>query len=132
MEEIKKKVLLVDDDVDLLYQNSVFLKQNGFDVITAENQQQAESLLKTIRPDIVVTDLMMEQLDAGFTLAHHIKNIYQNIPIIIVTGVAQETGMRFFTGTEEEKSWIKADSVLSKPIRFEQLLQEIKKLLEIG
>lgn len=131
MEDQKKLVLLVDDDIDLLYQNSLMLKQNGFNVITAENQEQAEEILKDIKPDIVVTDLMMEQLDAGFTLAHHIKKIDQNIPIIIVTGVSQETGMRFFSGTEEEKSWIKADTVLSKPIRFEQLLQEIKKLLEI-
>jgi CheY-like chemotaxis protein len=74
---------------------------------------------------------MMEELDAGFTLAHHIKQVDDNIPIIIVTGVAQETGMRFFSGTEEEKGWTKADTILSKPIRFEQLLQEIKKLLAI-
>ncbi len=130
-DKTKKTILIVDDDVDYLYQTETKLKNAGFDVITAECQEDAEKILLTVHPDMVISDLMMENLDGGFSLSFHVKKIDPKIPVIIVTGVTHETGMRFFTGTEEERSWIKADAVLSKPIRFEQLIKEINKYLEL-
>ena len=48
----------------------------------------------------------------------------------MVTGVAHETGIKFEPGKQQEGGWIKADAVLAKPIRFEQLQRELERLLE--
>ena len=130
MENAHKKILIVDDDIDFLAQLDINLKAAGFDVITAEGQQAAEDILKETTPDLAIVDLMMENMDGGFSLAYHIKKKDQSIPVILVTAVASETGLEFDAATDEERSWVKADVFLAKPIRFEQLLREIKKLLK--
>jgi hypothetical protein len=50
--------------------------------------------------------------------------------VLLVTGVTSETGFEFDAQTSEERSWIKADGLLPKPIRYEQLIGEVKKLLK--
>lgn len=130
MEKKNKTVLVVDDDIDFLIQTETVLKANGFEVVKAESQKEAEELLQTLKPDLAILDLMMEHFDGGFALAYHVKKLYPGTPVIICSAVTSETGMRFDAATEEERSWIKADLFLAKPIRHEQLLREINKLLE--
>jgi len=125
----QKKVLIVDDDMDFLIQLETQLRAAGFAVISADSRHKAEELLQSVRPDLVVLDLMMEQNDAGFALAYHIKKIDSAIPVILVTAVASETRIDFDAATDEERSWIKADAFLAKPIRFEQLMREINRLI---
>jgi CheY-like chemotaxis protein len=72
---------------------------------------------------------MMETEDSGFILSYKTRQRYPDVPIIIATAVASETGISFGLNTEEEKRWIKADLYLEKGIRKEQLETEIKKLL---
>jgi CheY-like chemotaxis protein len=72
----------------------------------------------------------MENPDAGFTLCYHIRKRDPSIPVILVTSVNSETGMEFATATDRERSWIKADALLAKPVRFEQLRREIDRLLK--
>jgi two-component system, OmpR family, response regulator len=126
-----KTVLLVDDDPDFLYQQKLQLEAAGMTVISAENEKQAEEMLKNMRPDLAVIDLMMENVDGGFTLCYHIKKRDPNIPVILVTSVNNETGLHFDAADPEQKSWIKADAFLSKPIRFEQLKKEVDRLLGV-
>lgn len=125
----KQTILLVDDDFDFLTQLDIRLKAEGFNTITAEGQTPAENILKDVRPDLAILDLMMEHQDGGFALAYHIKRRYPDLPVIIVSGVNSETSLKFDAATEEEKSWVKADVFLSKPIRFEQLLKEVHRLI---
>ena len=126
----KTTVLLVDDDLDFLEQHKLLLTAKGFEVLTAESQAQAEQLLKTARPDVAVLDLMLEHVDGGFALCYHIKKLDPKIPVILVTAVTSETSLAFDASTAEERRWVKADVLLPKPIRFEQLLREINRLLE--
>ncbi len=125
-----KTVLAVDDDADYLAQLEIQLLAAGFEVLTADNVGQAKEILDQRRPDLAVVDLMMEHMDDGFTLCHDIKARDASIPVILVTGVAGETGLDFDASTKEERSWIKADALLDKPVRFEQLRREIGKLLK--
>lgn len=129
MSNEKRTVLLVDDDADFLTQHRVMLEAAGFEVVTAESESQAEAVLERLRPDVAICDLMMENADAGFALCYHIKKKDPTIPVIIVTAVASETGLEFDSRTGEEKSWIKADAFLTKPLRFEQLQREMERLL---
>ena len=124
------KVLLIDDDIDFLMQQKIQLQGDGHEVTTAETMKEADDLLNKMRPDIVIVDLMMDEMDSGFTICHRIKKKDPKIPVIMVTAVTSETGLVFDAATDEEKSWVKADAVLAKPVRFEQLKREMQKLLK--
>ena len=125
----QRTVLLVDDDDDFLFQHRLHLETAGFNVLVAHGQKEAEVFLARQRPDLAVIDVMMENPDAGFTLCHRIRKQDASIPVILVTSVNSETGLDFALSTDEQRSWIKADAFLAKPIRFEQLKGEVEGLL---
>ena len=124
-----KTILVVDDDSDYLLQLQMRLEAAGYEVITADGQQRALEVLEKQMPDLAVVDLMMEHPDSGFVVCHHIKKRDDTVPVILVTGLTSETGMEFDAETDEERSWVKADVVLDKPIRFEQLQREMERLM---
>jgi len=125
----KGTILVVDDDQDFLLQQRILLEAEGFTVLTAGGQKEAEQVVRETRPDLALVDLMMEHMDGGFALCYHIKKFDPSIPVILVTGVANETGLEFDVATEEERTWVKADAFLAKPVRREQLTREIDRLL---
>ncbi len=127
----KKTILIVDDDADYLFQLRHGVKDMGFEVMSAGTQKEAEDIIRRMRPDLAILDLMMENQDTGFILCHKIKSRYPDLPIIIVSAVTAETGMLFDVTTEEEQDWIKADLFLDKGIRMDQLNKEINKLLKL-
>ena len=71
----------------------------------------------------------MENEDSGFILCYKMKKKYADVPIIIATAVAAETGITFDINDENNRKWIKADCFLEKGIRADLLKQEIEKLL---
>jgi CheY-like chemotaxis protein len=122
-------ILIVDDDQDYLIQLQAKVRQFGYNTITAESQQEAEKLLEKVKPDLAILDLMMENEDSGFILCYKMKKKYPDVPIIIATGVAAETGISFDINDENNRKWIKADRFLEKGIRAERLKEEIENLL---
>ena len=129
-DDAKKKVLVVDDDYDFRMQMRMQLESAGYEVIEAGGEAEARKLLETLRPDLAFIDLMMEHSDAGFALGHHIKRKDPTIPVVLVSAVTSETGITFDAATSEERSWVKADAMLAKPVRFEQLKREMDRLLK--
>lgn len=127
MTDKRKTILVVDDDIDILEQTQVHLEAAGYAVTAADSEEKAGELLKTLRPDLAVLDLMMENQDSGFILAYKIKKTGPAIPVIIVTAVTSQTGIGF--DVSGGGSWIKAEAIIEKPIRYEQLLGEINRLL---
>lgn len=124
-------ILVADDDPDYLFQTAFNLGKAGYKTITAESQAEAESIMLKFRPDLAIFDLMMESDDSGFILCYKIKKLYPDVPVILATAVARETGMSFSIDSGKDKSWIRADRYLEKGIRAEQLDQEIMKLLKL-
>lgn len=122
-------ILLVDDDLDLRDQLRVQLTKAGYQVTAVESAADAEKVLASSPPDLAIFDLMLEEADSGFTLCHRMKRAHPDVPIIMLSGVAGETGLAFDATTDDERSWLKADVFLNKPVRFEQLLREIRRLL---
>ncbi len=123
-------LLVVDDDEDFVFQLKAQFAAAGYHVRAAHNGKAALEALEEARPDLAIVDLMMEKPDVGFKLCYAIKKRDQNIPIIMVTSVTSETGIEFDAATKEERSWVKADVLLSKPVRFEQLQREVARLLK--
>lgn len=122
-------VLVVDDDEDFRQQLRLQLEAAGYTVTTAEGETAADAILAEVRPDLAIVDLMMEHADGGFALSYRLKKRYPEVPVVMVTGVTHETGLDFTTDTAAERAWIKADAVLGKPVRFEQLRRELERLL---
>ena len=126
---VKKKILVVDDDLDLLEQITAILTAAGYDVTAAEGQAGGEEAILKVKPDLAVLDLMMEEKDSGFVLSHQFKKLYPEMPVILLTAVSGATGLSFLARHADERSWIKVDTIMDKPVRAEQLKAEVRKLL---
>jgi DNA-binding NtrC family response regulator len=122
-------ILIVDDDMDYLFQTRIKIEKFGYKTITAESQREAELILEKIKPDLAIIDLMMENEDSGFILSYKLKKKYPDVPVIIATAVAAETGITFDINDENNRKWIRADLFLEKGIKTEILKNEIEKLL---
>ncbi len=126
----KKKILLVDDDPDIIEQISAVLDAEGYETLKAESVKRAEELLASTKPDLVILDLMMEENDSGFTFAHHLQTIYPETPSILLTAVTSATGLSFDLNSPEARSWLKVDKILAKPVRSDQLRLAVSNLLK--
>jgi CheY-like chemotaxis protein len=120
-------ILLVDDDLDFLEQNRGVLESLGFRVACATDPQVA--LESRERPDLVVSDLMMKNLDSGFSLARAIKSRWAGTPVILVTAVASQRGFDFNPRTREELGAMNADAFFDKPVDPAALIAKIRELL---
>ena len=125
----KKRILIADDDIDFITQLECYLTSRGYDTISARDEKTAMKLIQDEKFDLAILDLMMDNQDTGFILGYRIKKKSQDIPVILVTAVTKETGYRFNLNNENNQAWIKADAVLNKNIRYEQLQKEINRLL---
>ncbi|MGK9368995.1 response regulator [Melioribacter sp. Ez-97] len=123
-----KKILLVDDDIDLLEQNKVLLESRGYKVVTAENGAKGWEVFQKENPDAAIIDLIMEEMDSGFILCHRIKKSNPGVPVFIVTSAPYTTGFKFSASTNEEKEWLKCDGILNKPIVLEELVAKLKNM----
>lgn len=122
------KILLVDDDLDLIEQNKLILESKGFEVVTAESGEDGFVTFERELPDACVVDLIMEHHDSGFILSYKIKKTEhgKNIPVIILTSATYETGFKFDASTKEEQNWIKSDGLINKPIVVEELIAKFE------
>ncbi len=130
MTTVKKTLLVVDDDPDMILQLTAILSHAGYAVRSAATAGEAEETLLSVRPDLAVIDLMMEEKDSGFMLCHRIKRLYPGTPVILLTAVKAATGLSFGAGAGEARSWLEADLLMDKPVRPEQITADVRKLLD--
>ncbi|HVN22677.1 MAG TPA: response regulator [Syntrophorhabdales bacterium] len=126
----KTKILLVDDDVDFIDLNKAVLENQGFEVSSAFSGREAMDKVRFEKPDLIVLDLMMEKHDSGFIFAKAVKAdpLYRNIPILMLTAVASETGFDF--SQEMDGYWMKTDDYAAKPLLPDELIKRVTALLE--
>lgn len=121
------KILLVDDDPDIIDQTKLLLTARGYNVISADNPDDGYKLFVAQKPDVVITDLMMDELDSGFLFTYKIKKTEhgKQIPVILMTSAAHLTGYKFDSVSKDEKDWLKCDAVLNKPVVVEDIIAKI-------
>jgi len=124
------KILVVDDDPDILDAITMILESQGYDVVTARDGVEGLTNLKAEEPDLVVLDLMMPKMD-GFAVYKELQDPrwleYRDTPILILTSVREEASRRRYeleTGQELE-----ADDYLEKPFSPDLLLDRVEGLL---
>ena len=120
-----KTVFLVDDDIDLVEQNTMVLVERGYSVVSAYTGQAALKKLDSVKPDILVLDVMMEHRTAGFVLARELGKKYPELPVIILSGDPEKAN---WLG-ESNNSWDQVVKFLDKPIKPDNLANEIQKVL---
>jgi len=119
-----KKILLVDDEKDLVDTVSFRLKASGYDVVTAYDGQEALTKTRLEKPDLIVLDLMLPKMD-GYKVCRMLKfdERYKDIPIIMFTARVQESDKKM--GEE-----VGANAYITKPFDPQNLLGKVKELLK--
>ncbi len=125
--EHKPKILLVDDDPDILDAMSTVLLMHEYTVVTAKNGQEGLDKLRSEKPDLMILDLMMPKMD-GFAVCHELCDPrwskYSNIPIIILSSVREDAGRRRYElGSGLQLS---VTDYIEKPIDPEALLSRVE------
>ncbi len=128
----KRKVLIVDDDIDFLKMYKQILETRGYRVLCCSDPREALEHMEKERPGLVITDLMMKTLDSGFSFSEKIKKDQRfiDIPVVIVTAVGSKRGFDFSPQTSEELEAMHADAYFEKPIAPGALIAKIEELLE--
>ncbi len=129
---MSKKIMIIDDDIDLVEAMRITLESGGYDVIDAQEGSKGFEILKAERPDLLILDVMMGTQDEGFQLAYQIRgdNSTSDIPIIMVTAVGAQTGFKFDPDRDED--FLPVDEYIEKPVNPIDLLDKVKRNLPFG
>ena len=125
------KILVIDDDPDILDAVVMILESQGYEVITARDGIEGLATLKAESPDLMILDLMMPKMD-GFAVCKELQDPrwakYKNTPILILTSVREEASRRRYeleTGLE-----LDVDDYIEKPMSPDVLLQRVGTLIK--
>lgn len=124
------KILIIDDDIDFVNATKMILETKSYEILAAYDKDAGMKIIESERPDLIILDVMMKRLSDGFKLSYQLKHDprYKNIPVIIVTAVTQETGLRFSPKTDGE--YLEAEDLIHKPIKPDELLNKVENLLK--
>lgn len=119
-----KKILVVDDDVDIQIQMKAILGENGYEPMIADNADSAWDILEREPVDLILLDVMMEKDSDGFNFAQRMKTTeaFKDIPIIMVTSVNQK--MPFTFGTDDG-DFLPVEKFIEKPIQPEKIMEAV-------
>jgi DNA-binding response OmpR family regulator len=117
---VAKTILVVDDEARLVALLEAYLKQEGFRVVSAENGRQAAEVARREKPDLIVLDIMMPEVDGLQFLREHRQ--HADTPIILLTARVEDEDR--IVGLE-----VGADDYLAKPFRPRELLARIRAVL---
>ena len=122
------RILIVDDDPDITFATSLFLKKEHHDVLTASNRADGMKAIDDANPDLIILDVMMEQPDDGIAMAQELRRQGCEIPILMLTSVGRVTGFKY----DEDQELVPVNAFCEKPIRPEALLQKVNELLALA
>ncbi len=129
----KKHILIIDDDADQRLTVRLPLEAAGYQVSEAKSSEEGLELVKTLSPDLIVLDVMMDTATAGFQVALTLHSpdpnseykAYRDIPIIMLTAIHTTTPLRF----APDSDYLPVEIFLEKPVDPEVLVAKVKELL---
>ncbi|MFF4412326.1 response regulator transcription factor [Streptosporangium sp. NPDC001559] len=120
LDKVEARLLIVDDEPNIRELLSVSLRRSGFEVVTAADGREAVHFAERIRPDLVVLDVMLPDMD-GFTVAGRLRAMGGQIPVLFLT--ARDATDDKVTGLRV------ADDYVTKPFSLEEVLARIRAVL---
>ncbi len=121
------KILIVDDDPDVLEAARLVLEKEGYEIATASTRTEGMTKVGEFGPDLLVLDVMMEEPDDGFVMAQDLRREGHTFPIMMLTSVGTATGFEF--GPDEEM--VPVDDFQSKPVDPATFVAKVGKLLSV-
>ncbi len=118
-----KKILIVDDEKDIIKELEFILRKKGFEIVTAANGKEALELVKINKPDLVLLDLFMPVF-GGVQFGKEFKanSETKNIPVILLTASADNI--------EAKKNECLAEDYILKPFDYKEVIEKINKFLK--
>jgi DNA-binding response OmpR family regulator len=118
-----KKILLVDDEGDLISYIAMVLQEEGFDVSTRLSAEEALGKIAADMPDLVISDVRMQKMD-GFEMLEKMKTMkgVGNVPVIFLTAMDDRLG-------QQQAAKLGATAYISKPFDLDELVGLVKKVL---
>jgi two-component system alkaline phosphatase synthesis response regulator PhoP len=125
----KKRILVVDDEPDLVAMVKKNLEKQGFQVEVAYNGVEAMEKVKASPPDVIVLDVMMPEKD-GYEVCAELKHDekYAAIPIVMLTAVADHVSSTRYSHSDGMS--MEADDYLPKPASADEIVASVKRLLD--
>jgi len=120
------KILIVDDDPDMVEAVRIVLEREGHQVESAPNATDGLVKLEVTQPDLVILDVMMEEPDDGLQFARRVRKDGKAVPILMLTSVNRALGLQI--GKDEEI--VPVDEFMEKPLDPATLVDKVKRLLE--
>lgn len=124
------KILIIDDDPDIVEAMKVVLEGRNYMVESAKNGEEGLKKVKSCKPDLIILDVMMESMDKGFDVARELKKDKDNkgIPILMLTAIKERTGLGF-ENEAGDQDWLPVDDYCDKPLKPGELISKVEKLL---
>ena len=127
-----KRVLVVDDEMDVRTFISTLLDSNGYKVVVAENGEQGWDKFNEVKPDLVTLDVMMPK-ESGIKMYRNIKTdpALAATPVLVVSGLARKTFLHSQKVLDQFKnqSVPEPEGYIEKPPEPEELLEEVERIL---
>ena len=131
----RRKILIIDDDPDLVEGMRISLEANGYAVDAAENGNVGLEKIKKGHPDLIILDVMMETITEGIQVSQKIRSRapdseyaeFSDIPILMLTGISKKVDMTF--SPDKDQDYLPVDLFLEKPVRMETLVKKVGKML---
>ena len=131
MQIMQGKILVIDDDPDILDALSIILEAKDYQVSTARDGIEGLTNLKAEKPDLLILDLLMPKMD-GFAVLKELQDgrwtKYRNIPIVILSSVREEASRRRYE--LETALELRVDDYVEKPVSPDVLLKRVDNLLK--
>jgi len=127
------KILIVDDDPDIVEALKMTLEASHYKVYTAANGTEGLKQVKAVNPNLIILDVMMDTTTAGFQVSLALRKAepsseyaaYRHIPILMITAIHTTTPLRF----GPDKDYLPVDAFIEKPIEPEVLLKQVREHL---
>ncbi len=120
------KILVVDDDPDVVEAVTAFLEREGYAVRSAGSRREAMVKIDAEKPDLIILDVMMEEPDDGIAMAQQLRRDGFRNPILMLTSISRVTGLSY--GADE--STVPVDDFVEKPVTPAALLEKVAALLK--
>ena len=125
------KIVIVDDDRDMVDTTKRFLETKGYSVDVAYDPDEGFAKLKEDVPDLAILDVMMGRGAGGVVLARKIRKDarFNKMPVIMLTGMREQTGFSAPGGDPKHPKFLPVDVFLEKPLALPTLLEKIEQQL---
>lgn len=120
------KILIVDDDPDIIEAGKLVLEREGYEVEGASNRVEGLARIEESKPDLLILDVMMEEPDDGLNMARELRKTGHTLPIIMLTSVNAAMGLNI----DKDEEMVPVDEFLSKPVEPATLIAKVRGLLQ--